>query len=263
MSDVTSSVATSGGNLEHRVRVLHHITIVSILVSAGALTLAIVIALRVPAPAATPSKLDELTVGRLNVVEPDGTPRMIISSRARFPGSFVRNKEIMRPDRRTEAGILFVDDEGTENGGLVQSGQLDKDGKVAAVASLTFDRFRQDQMLQLLLLEQGDDARAGVVINDRPSYKAYSIDDLLQLSADLRRMSSAEREATGRQHEELGHWGYRRGYLGTEHGSSKLVLNDPKGRPRLILNVSEQGEPSIALLDESGQSVRTIDAHKP
>ena len=30
----------------------------------------------------------------LNVVEPDGTPRMIISSRARFPGSFVRNKEI-------------------------------------------------------------------------------------------------------------------------------------------------------------------------
>jgi hypothetical protein len=36
---------------------------------------------------AMPGRLDELTVGRLDVVEPDGTPRMIVSSRARFPGS--------------------------------------------------------------------------------------------------------------------------------------------------------------------------------
>jgi hypothetical protein len=97
------------------------------LVSGGALTVAIVAIVAAwraagstQQPAAgTPGKLDELTVGRLNVVEPDGTPRMIIASRARFPGAFLQGKEIARPDRRDIAGILFVDDEGTENGALL------------------------------------------------------------------------------------------------------------------------------------------------
>jgi hypothetical protein len=30
-----------------------------------------------------------------------------------------------------------------------------------------------------------------------------------------------------------------------------------------VLNVSAQGEPSIALLDEAGKPVRTVDLHTP
>jgi len=36
---------------------------------------------------------DEVTVRRLNVVEPDGTPRLIISDRAALPGTIVRGEE--------------------------------------------------------------------------------------------------------------------------------------------------------------------------
>jgi hypothetical protein len=267
--DVTASAMT----VERRLAALRRITTGTAIASAAALGVAIVAAVTArapsgdgPAPPAAPGrpgKLDELTVGRLNVVEPDGTPRMIIASRARFPGSFTRGKEIARPDRRDLAGILFVDDEGTENGGLVQNGQLDKDGKPRAGLSLTFDRFRQDQMLQLVLAEDGDQASAGVRINDQPSHRQFSVDDLMRLTTELDRLPPDQRAAAVRNHEQLGHLGHARGYFGTRDGSARLALNDPQGRPRLVLSVSPQGEPSIALLDEAGKTVRTLDLHTP
>jgi hypothetical protein len=253
--DATASAMT----VERRLAALRRTTTATAIASAAALGVAIV-AVTTPG---RPGSIDELTVGRLNVVEPDGTPRMIIASRARFPGSFTRGQEIARPDRRDIAGILFVDDEGTENGGLVQNGQLDKDGKPRAGLSLTFDRFRQDQMLQLVLDEEGDRAAASLVLSDRPSYREFSVDDLVRLTSELARLPPDQRAAAVRHHEELGHFGHARGYFGTRDGSARLALNDPQGRPRLVLSVSPQGEPSIALLDEAGKPVRTMDLHTP
>ncbi|MEO7734453.1 MAG: hypothetical protein ABIY55_26090, partial [Kofleriaceae bacterium] len=250
MADLSSTSAASSGALEQQIRRLRALTVGSALVAAGALVVAVMSLVRTPAmvapppspaAAAVPSKLDELTVGRLNVVEPDGTLRMIISSRGRFPGSFSHGKEIARPDRSDVAGILFVDDEGTENGGLVQNGQLDKSGKVSAGLSLTFDRFRQDQMLQLVLDENGDNARAALIVNDRPSYKTFSVDDLFQLTDQVTRLPPAERDAMFQRHQALGHFGNPRGYFGTKAGSAQLMLNDPQGRPRLRLSVSDRG----------------------
>jgi len=261
-----SPAASALSMLEHRVRVLRWIALGSLVAATGALTLALVVVLRAPGSPATavlPVKLDELTVGRLNVVEPDGTPRMILASRARFPGAPVRGKEIARPDRRDLAGILFVNDEGTENGGLVQNGRLDASGKVAAGLSLTFDRFRQDQVVQVKLDEDGDEVNGGLVVNDVPSYKVSSIDDLMRLADETGRMAPAEREAVWKREQERGHLSHRRGYFGIRKGVSQLVLSDPQGRPRLTLSVSEHGEPSIALLDETGRLVRSIDAHAP
>jgi hypothetical protein len=264
MSDPTNAGVPS---TERRIRALRHLVLGSLLASAGALALATIVALRAPAlapsAATPPARLDELTVGRLNVVEPDGTPRMIISSRARFPGMLVRGKDIPRPDRRDVAGILFVDDEGTENGGLVQNGRLDPDGKVHAGLSLTFDRFRQDQVVQLLLRQDGDGASGGLIVNDRPSYQVFSIDDMMRLDEETRALAPAERDAALQRHRDLGHFGRRRAYFGTSQGSSKLVLDDPQGRPRLTLSVSERGEPAIELLDEAGRPVRRIDARAP
>ena len=58
---------------------------------------------------------DEITVQRINLVEPDGTLRMVLSDKARIPGLVIRGKEYPREDRQT-AGMLFFNDEGTENG---------------------------------------------------------------------------------------------------------------------------------------------------
>src|ERR1700691_1760245 len=84
---------------------------------------------------------DQLTVHRINFVEPDGTPRLIISDRAEFPGAFMRGKEYPRPDRRDTAHLLFMNDEASKRGGLLWSGLRDKDGKIQNHAPLSFDQY--------------------------------------------------------------------------------------------------------------------------
>jgi hypothetical protein len=49
---------------------------------------------------------DEIQVHRMNVVEPDGTLRMVISNRDRLPGVIVKGKESPKVDR-PEAGMLW------------------------------------------------------------------------------------------------------------------------------------------------------------
>ena len=58
---------------------------------------------------------DEITVRRINLVEPDGTLRMVLSNHDQMPGIIVKGKEFPKVDR-PEAGMLFYNDEGSENG---------------------------------------------------------------------------------------------------------------------------------------------------
>jgi hypothetical protein len=71
------------------------------------------------------------------------------------------------------------------------------------------------------------------------------------------------RSRTRSRPDRAGHIGHARGYFGTRDGCARLALNDPQGRPRRVLRGSPQGEPSTALLDDVGKTVRTIDLHTP
>src|SRR5262249_9926008 len=68
---------------------------------------------------------EEIYVQRINIVEPDGTLRMVLSCKSKAPGVIIRGKEYPHPNRKT-AGVLFFNDEGTENGGLSFGGMKEK-----------------------------------------------------------------------------------------------------------------------------------------
>ena len=91
------------------------------------------------------STFDEIYVHRINVVEADGTLRMILSNKTRFPGIIVKGKEYPHEERKT-AGILFFDDEGTENGGLIFGGMRGIDGKVESWGHLSFDQYARSNI---------------------------------------------------------------------------------------------------------------------
>ena len=67
------------------------------------------------AASARRSVFDEIQVHRIDIVEPDGTLRMVISNRNRLPGVIVKGKE-RPPMDRPQAGMLFYNDEGSETG---------------------------------------------------------------------------------------------------------------------------------------------------
>jgi hypothetical protein len=53
---------------------------------------------------------DDLQVHRIDVVEPNGTLRMVISNHDRLPGVMVKGKELP-PSDRPQAGLLFYNNE--------------------------------------------------------------------------------------------------------------------------------------------------------
>jgi hypothetical protein len=206
------------------------------------------------------ARYDEIDVGRINIREPDGTLRMVIANRARFPGSPWRGEEIPRPDRNQFAGMLFMNDEGTENGGLIQKGVIGPDGKASAGLSLTFDRFRQDQVMQLLHAENGGRAHSMFSINDETDGTQF---DLMQRTERIKEIDALPPEQRQAAYDALMHNGQlprNRVRLGTTmDGGAALSLADPQGRPRMMLLVSSEGQPSILMFDDKGEIKQRIE----
>jgi hypothetical protein len=195
------------------------------------------------------TKFDEIDVQRINVREPDGTLRMTISNTATAPGIIVKGKEQPHPSRKS-AGMLFFNDEGTENGGLIFGGEK-KDGKVGGYGHLSFDQYEQDQVISLDQSEENGVRGAGLSFMDRPD---------TPMPMDLvARTGTPEGRAEIEKIAKAGGFGYSRLYIGkTGERVSAVVLKDAKGRPRLALKVAPDGAASIDFLDENGKAVRTL-----
>ena len=194
--------------------------------------------------------LRTLDVGRINVREPDGTLRMTLSNRAAFPGMYVHGKEFSHSSRGGEAGLIFLNDEGTENGGLIFDGAR-INGKVASAGHLSFDQYDQDQVVTLEQTEDNGDRDAGLTIADRPDAPM----DFAGLSQLETRPDSQAQFARLRA---AGTFGYKRLFLGKSDGTSEVTLKDGLGRPRLSLRVTHDGAASITFLDENGKPVRSV-----
>ncbi|MDA8350742.1 MAG: hypothetical protein M0038_18445 [Pseudomonadota bacterium] len=87
-----------------------------------------------------------IDVQRINVVEPNGALRMVISDQARFPGAIVKGKQY--PFDRHTAGMIFYNSEGTENGGLIFGGRKQANGTVTSYGHLSFAPVRAGSDLQ-------------------------------------------------------------------------------------------------------------------
>lgn len=198
------------------------------------------------------TSLDEIDVERINIVEPDGTLRLVLASKARFPGLVFSGTEYEHPNRST-GGILFFNDEGTETGGLIFGGEADSTGKVTSYGHFSFDQYEQDQVITLNATESGELKKAAVSVWDRPD---WSMEELIQL---VERTSDVERDSVLSEFFASRESGRPRMYLGkSQNGSVSLRLNDPEGRERLIVEVAPDGTPALRFLDENGDEVARL-----
>jgi len=116
------------------------------------------------------TNFDEITVQRINIVEPNGTLRMVISNHAKLPGIIIRGKE--QPFARPQAGVLFYNEEGSENGGLILGGHRNANGEVVdAGGSLSFDKYDANAVVQLAGVDDSKDRIAGLSISENPTGK--------------------------------------------------------------------------------------------
>jgi len=95
-------------------------------------------------------KFESIDVERINIIEKDGTVKMIITNVAEFPnGKDSINHRPVNVKRKKRAGMLFFNEDGIESGGLIYDGKKDENGHSAGL-SLTFDKYDGDQAMQLL-----------------------------------------------------------------------------------------------------------------
>src|SRR5678815_2314254 len=113
-------------------------------------------------------KFTELDVERLNIVEPDGKLRMVIANRPRSIGPIYKGKPFGYAGGN-RPGIIFFNDEGTENGGLTLRGARTADGKYQASTHMSFDQFDQDQIVVLNYSDNNGVRQAGLTFSDRTS----------------------------------------------------------------------------------------------
>lgn len=190
-------------------------------------------------------EFSSLTAERINIKEPDGTLRLTISNKALFPGAFIKNQEVHHP--RDMAGFLFFNDEGTEQGGLIYKGRLESNNLPSSGLSLTFDRYQQDQQMQLLGVDEQGTHFAGLSFNDVVSgleRPVFSQEDQIAHEA-------GERAIT------------RRVFLGkTAQQNSTLQLLDAAGNVRMALQVTPEGEAKIVFLKSNGEVSKEISAEE-
>jgi hypothetical protein len=207
---------------------------------------------------------DVLNVKRINVIEDDGTVKMIIANKSKFPnGDLVNGKPTGRTGKNSvkRPGILFFNDEGVECGGLIYSGET-KDGATNAGMSLTFDQYNQDQVIQILNSEYFKDSVAqtsrGIAISDRT--RTMTIEEQTKLMDSIQNIQ----DKTIRRQEmnklmEQGAFGNQRLFLGKTRGnSSGLFLADEKGKMKMMIYVDEKGAAKIEFFNDKGEVVNSI-----
>jgi len=222
-----------------------------LLVYSAVLTIVLCITL-VRASTASPNKtsFDEIDVKRINLVEPDGTVRLVISDRAHFPGLIVKGKEY--PYDRATAGMVFFDDEGTEDGGLIFGGMTGKDGKVKSWGHLSFDQYMGDQVLVLKAGEENGQRYSGIQVVDEPDVPMSLVTDALGLPPDQRQARMRDLLSGKNKPQE-------RIYLGKKQDrTAALELRDAEGRDRVVIKVAADGTPSMQFLDEQGKVIGNL-----
>ncbi len=167
-------------------------------------------------------RFEELTVQRINVVDPDGRPRVVISNAPRFPLPVLGGKEFPRSIQ--PAGLVFYKPDGDECGGL------------ALVSVPEADR-------AMLIFDYQNSEAVGIGMTDASEggYSAgISIVDRQPLEADIAQVGSV---------------GTERISVSNESGCSRIVLSDSAGRPRIRLFVEADGSADIQVLDAEGNTV--------
>lgn len=199
-------------------------------------------------------KFTEIDVERINVVEKDGKLRMVISNRDRSIGPIYKGKPFGYAGG-TRPGIIFFNDEGTENGGLTFTGKRQPDGTFQAQSGFSFDQFNQDQVLYFQYNDNNGRRNAGLTIADRADV------DIYDLVAERDSINKANPEGPART-AALQKWAQPRNgvplfaprvYVGRDNSKAAVVnLSDRNGKPRLRLMVDSLGAASLEFLDGSG-----------
>lgn len=204
-------------------------------------------------------KFGTIDVERINVVEKDGTVKMVITNVEHFPtkGDTINGRSYH--ERKKRAGMIFFTEDGKECGGFIYDGEKTKDGHAAGL-SLTYDQYDGDQVMQLL---STDVKKNGVrkkynylLFNDRNDDE--NKEKMMQMADELKAIKDPkERSLKRREYVKKGYFnGTKRVALGQIPGKQNgLFLFDDQGKPRAKFCIDRNNEVKLIAYDDKGNVI--------
>jgi len=196
---------------------------------------------------------------RLNIREKTGILKAALSNSAGF-------NEFQRAERGgvTFSGLMFYNEEGQEEGGLVYSGKAVPGGQAADV-TLTMDQYRQDQNVYLHHEEQKDlqslHIEDGLSINARPDWTR--VKEEYRIYSEMDKLSPEQREELQLKSLQAGKISSNRLFFGVKRGikdnvsydDTGIFIKNKWGRNAIKLFVDNDNKPHFEVYDQLGKSI--------
>jgi hypothetical protein len=226
------------------------------------LTFGVLIFVAAKSPSSGPAKFTEIDAERINIRESDGHLRLVIANTDRFPGGTVAGVDLKyRDGKRNQAGLLFFNDEGDEDGALAWQGKS-VDGKGTVSSTIRFDNYRQNEAIGVTHSQHGDDKESALQVWDSPNapitadiarelVTAQEMPDGAAKKAAIKALTQKHSDVLGQLTERV--------FVGrTIKDDAAVLLMDKNGKPRIRLAVDSSNVAALQFLDESGKVVSSL-----
>jgi hypothetical protein len=204
---------------------------------------------------------DEISVKRINILESNGMPRLVISNKELSPDVLSYAKTFGIPGGN-RPGIIFYNDEGTENGGLTFMGKTDSiSGKYTATGHFSFDQYNQNQVLYLQYADENGERTTGLYIDDwheKPLFPQWrslykSAQNMPEGPDKIARLNQLMEPTKGNP--AFAH----RVFIGKDINKTAMInLSDKEGKTRIQLMVDSLGTAKLNFPDQSGNIVYSL-----
>lgn len=166
-------------------------------------------------------RFTELTVERLNIVEPNGQLVLAMANTDRLPEPILDGKTVSTG--RKGPGMIFFNGKGWEVGGLIYGTQEDRN---SSYAHFSFDQFHNDQVVYLHHESAGAHKTNGLFVIDRGA--------------------------------KFGDRSAQRVFVGSSNETAIVRLRDLAGRDRIRMSVDRHGAARLEFLDGDGNVVERL-----
>ena len=252
--------------LARQVRILQFAVVGLGVILGGALTLGF--GPQAPAKEVRVEKFDEITVGRINIAGPDGVKRFILSHdapKAPFAGELLERN--VPPGM---AGMIYCAPNGDEIGGI---------GSADRMRLITLDY--TDYPLEALVLGSGGDREeqgvsislkhppSGPRVDTAASSRGWKTLQSIWISGLEGEAADAEAEKRTKTDPDLAEvlrhrkMMVQRIGIGVDPAQAGISIADRDGNDRIVLRVSDTGEPEILVLDAEGKELARIPERTP
>ncbi len=170
-----------------------------------------------------PQRFEEVSVRRLNVVDADGSTRLVLAGQDDFPLPILDGKTYSR--QVSPAGIVFYNRKGNEVGGLALT-----DVEAGKVSALAFDYPTVDAIA--LVTRMGPDGKP--------------------ISSGL---EVAQQVPLGLSVAESGKLSACRIAIQNKENDAEILLSDSRGRNRIRLRVDKADQACMEILDPEGKVI--------